>query len=156
MEIEVNKKHYFVLLIALMIGTVLFAAGCSKGTSTAIQSTKLITTNILTQPSTTSTIPATPHETAQSGDTVSVDYTLKLADGTVYDTSVGKSPFQFTLGKNQVIVGFEKAVLGMKAGESKTVTIPPEEGYGKATSAGNPLGGKTLTFEIKLLKIIAK
>lgn len=59
-----------------------------------------------------------------------VDYTLKLSDGTVYDTSVGKTPFEFTLGQNQVVVGFEKAVTGMKVGESKTVTIPAAEAYG--------------------------
>jgi FKBP-type peptidyl-prolyl cis-trans isomerase len=92
--------------------------------------------------------------TAKSGDTVKVDYTLKLSDGTVFDTSIGKQPFQFTLGQNQVIVGFEKAVTGMKVGETKTVIIPAAEAYGATPSANNPLAGKDLTFEVKLLQIV--
>jgi len=67
----------------------------------------------------------------QSGDTVKVDYTGKLSDGTVFDTSVGKQPLEFTLGSNEVIEGFETAVLGMKVGESKTVTIPAVQAYGE-------------------------
>jgi FKBP-type peptidyl-prolyl cis-trans isomerase len=91
---------------------------------------------------------------ANSGNTVKVDYTLKLSDGTVFDTSVGKTPLQFTLGQNQVIVGFEKAVIGMKVGESKTVIIAAAEAYGATPSASNPLAGQDLTFEIKLLQIV--
>lgn len=68
---------------------------------------------------------------AKSGDTVKVDYTLTLPDGTVYDTSEGREPLEFTLGKNQVIVGFEKAVIGMRVRESKEVTIPVDEAYGR-------------------------
>jgi peptidylprolyl isomerase len=67
----------------------------------------------------------------KTGDTVKVDYKLTLDDGTVKDTSEGKAPLQFTLGKNQVIPGFENAVLGMKVGETKTVTIAPKDGYGE-------------------------
>jgi len=67
---------------------------------------------------------------AKDGDTVKVDYTLTLEDGTVYDTSSGKEPIEFTIGENKVIPGFENAVIGMEVGETKTVTIPPEEGYG--------------------------
>lgn len=67
---------------------------------------------------------------AQSGDIVSVDYTGKLEDGSIFDTSIGKQPLQFTLGEGNMISGFEKAVTGMKVGESKTVTLTPEEAYG--------------------------
>ncbi|MBM3141602.1 MAG: peptidylprolyl isomerase [Chloroflexi bacterium] len=67
---------------------------------------------------------------AKNGNTVQVDYTGKLADGTVFDTSVGREPLEFTLGAGQLIPGFEKAVLGMKVGEKKTVTIPADEAYG--------------------------
>jgi len=68
---------------------------------------------------------------AKNGDTVKVDYTGTLENGTVFDTSVGGEPLNFTLGAGQVIPGFEKAVLGMKVGESKTVTIPAAEAYGQ-------------------------
>ena len=67
---------------------------------------------------------------AKNGDTVQVNYTGKLADGTVFDSSVGREPLEFTLGEGQVIPGFEKAVFGMKVGEKKTVTIPVDEAYG--------------------------
>jgi len=67
---------------------------------------------------------------AKSGDTVRVDYTGTLDDGEVFDSSVGKDPLEFTIGENQVIPGFEQAVIGMKIGESKTVKIPEDEAYG--------------------------
>jgi peptidylprolyl isomerase len=67
---------------------------------------------------------------AKQGDTVNVHYTGKLSDGTVFDTSRNRHPLQFTIGKGQVIVGFEQAVDGMKTGESKTVIIPVDDAYG--------------------------
>jgi len=67
---------------------------------------------------------------AKQGDTVKVHYTGKLDDGTVFDTSRNRNPLQFTIGKGQVIVGFEQAIDGMTTGESKTVTIPMENAYG--------------------------
>lgn len=67
---------------------------------------------------------------AKSGDTVKVNYTGRLADGTVFDSSVGSEPYEFTLGQGQVIPGFEQAVIGMKVGESKAVTIPVDEANG--------------------------
>ncbi|NTW58264.1 MAG: peptidylprolyl isomerase [Nitrospirae bacterium] len=66
----------------------------------------------------------------KQGDTVQVNYTGKLHDGTIFDTSLDRHPLQFTLGKGQLIAGFEKAVLGMAAGERKTVVIPVAEAYG--------------------------
>ncbi len=95
------KNSHIVLAVILMIGVMI--TGCNAG-----------------------------HDAAQAknGNTVQVDYTGKLADGTVFDTSVGREPLEFTLGAGQVIPGFEKAVLGMKVGEKKTVTIPANEAYG--------------------------
>jgi peptidylprolyl isomerase len=66
----------------------------------------------------------------KQGDTVQVNYTGKLSDGTIFDTSVDRHPLQFTLGKGALIAGFEKAVIGMNAGEKKTVIIPFAEAYG--------------------------
>ncbi len=67
---------------------------------------------------------------AQAGDTVKVHYTGTLADGTQFDSSVGKEPLEFVIGEGKVIAGFDKAVTGMKVGETKTVTIPTAEAYG--------------------------
>lgn len=66
----------------------------------------------------------------KQGDTVQVNYTGKLSDGTIFDTSVDRHPLQFTLGKGSLIAGFESAVIGMSAGEKKTVIIPFTEAYG--------------------------
>ena len=68
---------------------------------------------------------------AGDGDTVSVHYTGTLADGTVFDSSRDREPLSFTIGAGNMIAGFEKAVTGMKAGETKTFTLPPEEAYGE-------------------------
>ena len=67
---------------------------------------------------------------AQNGQIVKVHYTGKLEDGTVFDTSDGRDPLQFTLGGGQIIPGFEEGVIGMQPGESKTITISADEAYG--------------------------
>ncbi len=68
---------------------------------------------------------------AKSGDTVRVHYTGRLSDGTVFDSSEGREPLEFTLGEQQVISGFDRAVSGMQVGESVTVTIPVDDAYGR-------------------------
>ena len=68
--------------------------------------------------------------TAKEGDTVRVHYTGTLGDGSVFDTSAEREPLQFTIGAGAVIPGFEQGVLGMKLGESKTITIPADQAYG--------------------------
>jgi peptidylprolyl isomerase len=67
---------------------------------------------------------------AQSGHTVRIHYTGTLSDGTQFDSSAGRDPLEFALGGGMVIPGFEKAVEGMSVGESKSVTIAPEDAYG--------------------------
>lgn len=67
---------------------------------------------------------------AQSGDSVKVHYTGKLDDGSVFDSSVDGDPLAFQLGQEQLIPGFEKAVVGMEVGQSKTIIIPADEAYG--------------------------
>jgi peptidylprolyl isomerase len=73
---------------------------------------------------------------AKVGDTVQVHYTLTLADGTVFDSSVGGEPMEFTIGSGQLIAGFDEAVQGMKVGEKKTVTIPADKAYGPYLDTG--------------------
>jgi len=83
--------------------------------------------------------------TIGEGDTISVDYVGKLEDGTIFDTSIKEvaidaeiynqmreyKPLTFTVGAGQMIKGFDEGVIGMKTGEEKTITIPPEEAYGE-------------------------
>jgi peptidylprolyl isomerase len=75
---------------------------------------------------------ADQNETAQAkvGDTIRVHYTGTLEDGTVFDSSVGREPLQFTIGLGQMIQGFDKGVVGLNLSESKTITIPVDQAYG--------------------------
>ena len=68
--------------------------------------------------------------TAKHGDTVKVHYTGKLDDGTVFDSSTDRDPLEFTIGEGLVIPGFERAVIGMTPGDSRTELIPNEQAYG--------------------------
>jgi len=67
---------------------------------------------------------------ARSGDRVRVAYTGTFADGTQFDSSEGREPLEFTVGAGEVIPGFDQAVLGMTGGESRSVIVAPEDGYG--------------------------
>lgn len=89
---------------------------------------------------------------AQQGDILSVNYTGKLDNGTVFDTSVGKAPFQFTLGAGQVIPGWDQGLEGMKVGGKRILIIPPELAYG-AGGVGPIPPNATLTFEVDLLSV---
>lgn len=68
---------------------------------------------------------------AKQGDTVQTHYTGKVDDGSVFDTSAGRDPLQFTIGSGQLIPGYEQAVVGMNSGETKTIKIPADEAYGQ-------------------------
>lgn len=96
------KNSNIVVAVLLMLGVIIIT-GCNAG-NTAAQ--------------------------AKNGDTVQLNYTGKLADGTVFDSTAAGAPIEFKLGTGEIIPGFEKAVIGMKAGEEKTVTIPANEAYG--------------------------
>ncbi len=67
---------------------------------------------------------------AQEGNTVKIHYKGTLDNGSVFDTSEGRDPLEFTLGSGQVIAGFDEAVAGMAVGEKKSVTIPVDKAYG--------------------------
>ena len=67
---------------------------------------------------------------AKVGDEVQVHYTGELEDGTVFDTSHNADPLIFTIGKGQLIPGFEEAVIGMEPGESKKARIDSDKAYG--------------------------
>ena len=69
--------------------------------------------------------------TIHKGNTVTVEYTGSLDDGTVFDSSANHGqPLEFEVGSGQVIKGFDDGVMGMKVGEEKEIVIPPREAYG--------------------------
>jgi hypothetical protein len=90
---------------------------------------------------------------AKKGDTASIEYTGTLTNGTVFDSSAGRGPFQFKLGGGSVIAGFERGVEGMKVGGKRRVTIPPSLGYGVNGSPPKIPGGATIIFEIELVAL---
>src|SRR4051812_45141849 len=67
---------------------------------------------------------------AAAGDMVRVNYTGKLQDGTVFDTSVGKAPIEFPLGQGFVIAGWDQGLVGMKVGGKRLLIIPSSLAYG--------------------------
>jgi rhodanese-related sulfurtransferase len=94
-------------------------------------------------------------ETAQSGMQVSVHYQGRLTDGTIFDDSQKRgTPFSFTLGSGQVIPGWEQGIAGMKIGEKRLLTIPPELGYGAAGAGGVIPPNATLVFDVELIAVM--
>lgn len=69
--------------------------------------------------------------TVAIGDTVRVNYTGSFTNGTIFGSSAGSGPLNFTVGAGQVISGFNNAVIGMKVGETKNITLPANEAYGE-------------------------
>lgn len=91
---------------------------------------------------------------AQTGDRVFVHYTGTLTDGKKFDSSVDRGqPFDFVLGRNDVIKGWELGVLGMKVGEKRKLTIPPELGYGSQAVGDIIPANSTLIFEVEMVGI---
>jgi FKBP-type peptidyl-prolyl cis-trans isomerase len=92
---------------------------------------------------------------AQSGDTVYVRYTGTLLNGDEFASSheQGDRPFKFTIGKHDVIRGFEDGVLGMKVGGRRKLRVPPNLGYGATGSSIEVPPNSTLLFDVELLSI---
>jgi peptidylprolyl isomerase len=96
---------------------------------------------------------------AASGKTLTVNYTLYLYDGSkpnlrgnLIDTTVGKTPFEFPLGVGKVIAGWDQGLVGMLAGGTRTLTIPPSLGYG-SVAQGNIPANSTLIFDVQLVTV---
>jgi len=90
----------------------------------------------------------------KTGDKVTVHYTGWLTNGTKFDSSVDRGqPFVFTIGRGQVIGGWDQGVATMKVGDKVRLTIPPELGYGARGAGGAIPPNATLIFEVELLGV---
>jgi peptidylprolyl isomerase len=90
---------------------------------------------------------------AKAGQTVKVNYTGYLANGKVFDTSIGKKPLDFPLGAGRVIQGWDEGVAGMKVGGKRRLIIPSDLAYGPDGYAGVIPANATLTFDVELLSV---
>jgi len=90
----------------------------------------------------------------KKGQQVSVHYTGRLTDGKTFDSSVDRGqPFQFQIGAGQVIRGWDEGIATIKVGGKRTLTIPPDLGYGAAGFPGAIPPNATLIFDVELLGI---
>ena len=97
-------------------------------------------------------------DVAKTGDTVAMNYTGRLLDGTTFDSNIDPKfghvqPFIFTLGTGQVIKGWDVGVAGMKVGEKRNLTIEPAYAYGEQGAGGVIPPNATLSFDVELLGI---
>jgi FKBP-type peptidyl-prolyl cis-trans isomerase len=91
---------------------------------------------------------------ARKGEKVTVHNTGTLTDGTVFDSSIPRDqPFSFRLGAGQVITGWDEGVAGMKEGEKRELTIPPDLGYGSSGAPPKIPPNATLVFEVELVDV---
>lgn len=93
-------------------------------------------------------------DSPKTGQKVTVHYTGWLTNGKKFDSSSDRGqPFSFTIGRGQVIAGWDEGVAGMKVGGKRKLTIPPTLGYGAKGAGGIIPPGATLNFDVELLGI---
>jgi FKBP-type peptidyl-prolyl cis-trans isomerase len=118
-----------------------------------------VTPTIPPQPFTITDLRAGAGAEALNGKSLTVNYagwlysqTAAENKGSLFDTSVGRSPYTFTLGANTVIRGWDQGLVGMKVGGVRRLVIPPELAYG-ATGNGPIPPNANLVFEVELLSV---
>ncbi len=140
-----QKRMIFIVMTGIMLMTFLAVFACNKEKNEVIMKSGLIIVdNVVGE-----------GLEAEKFDILTVNYTGKLEDGTVFDSSKnpGRDPFSVTIGIGQVIKGWDEGIIGMKIGGTRTLTIPPEMGYG-ARGAGDVIPpNATLIFEVELLEV---
>lgn len=148
-----NKKKMIVwiLVVLLVVGALVFLT-IKKGNNNVenIQKVKGVDITTLVEGS---------GDTAKTGDSVSMNYTGVLEDGTAFDSNVDPkfnhvSPFVFTLGTGQVISGWDIGVTGMKVGEKRKLEINPEFAYGEAGVGSIIPPNAKLIFDVELVEIV--
>jgi FKBP-type peptidyl-prolyl cis-trans isomerase len=146
-----------VWLLALIPALLLVLYGCRKGTQSKTESAPPSPAGGAVKTSSGlryEVLKAGTGAEAATGRKVAVHYTGWLTDGTKFDSSVDRgTPFDFTLGAGQVIKGWDEGVAGMRVGEKRKLTIPPDLGYGARGAGGVIPPNATLVFEVELLDV---
>ncbi|HPS28589.1 MAG TPA: FKBP-type peptidyl-prolyl cis-trans isomerase [Candidatus Paceibacterota bacterium] len=141
---EVGRKLIYIILIAIMV-----LSAASSGIIIYLNSRPLSNKDMQAQ-----LIKEGSGEQVKAGDKVSVLYKGSLTDGTVFDESAkhDNQPIEFIVGSGQIIKGFDDAMIGMKVGDKKKITLTPDMAYGDKQVGSIP-PNSTLIFEIELVKI---
>ena len=92
-------------------------------------------------------------EGAKAGSKVKVHYTGWLLSGKKFDSSIGSSPYEFTLGQGEVIKGWDEGVAGMKVGGKRQLRIPPDLAYGEDGHPPQIPPNSTLIFDVQLVAV---
>ncbi len=156
---NLNKSEWIGVVVAIVVvgGFFAYTSGAIfNNDANKINQTSMVgnSTNPAASPSEN---PATSLQVATAGTIVSVNYTGKLTDGTVFDSSYTRgTPIEFELGAGQVILGWDEGIEGMKVGEKKTLTIPPDKAYGAAGVPPTIPPNATLIFDVELMGVKAK
>lgn len=152
-------------LIALWFLALIFVPGCtcqktpSSSTTSSVAETKISRmpprATSKKEAITVTTVKKGEGPEAQMGKTVTVHYVGTLAkDRRIFDSSVArKTPYTFTLGRQEVVAGWEDGMLGMKVGEKRHLIIPPSEAYGEEGAGGTIPPNATLIIDVELLKV---
>jgi len=90
---------------------------------------------------------------AKPGDRVACHYTGRFTNGKVFDSSTGRGPYEFTLGRGEVIKGWDEGVTGMRVGGKRKLIVPPNLAYGAQGMPGAIPPNSTLVFLVELSKI---
>lgn len=121
-------------------------AGCNQSSNPAKSNAK-VTTKVLKE--------GTSKRAVENGDAVWAVYEGRLKNGTVFDSNTDvatKAPYFFIVGESMVIKGWEQGVIGMKVGEKREISVPPELGYGEQDK-GNIPPNSTLIFDLEVVGI---
>ncbi|MDY7018666.1 MAG: peptidylprolyl isomerase [Chloroflexota bacterium] len=121
-------KNIYIVLTVVLITVVMLISGCAAPAEEVTPTEEVTPAEEITPAE--EVTPTEEVAQAKNGEVVKVHYTGKTDDGTVFDSSFGHEPLQFTIGEGKLLFRFEQSVIGMKPGESKTIEIPAHEAYG--------------------------
>jgi len=157
----VSKRNILIVIIIIVIAILGFILSRNKTVAPTSEKTIDLKNSTVTNNNTKpmqleikTTQEGTGDKVVKVGDTISVQYTGKLTNGTKFDSSYdhGGQPFTFTVGVGQVIKGWDQGLLGAKVGEKRTLTIPSDLGYGPNGMGPIPPNA-TLIFDVELVSI---